>query len=79
MKNVGDMMVHRHEGITSRGLRDGFTVLDDTHHESHYVEYMHCDENGNTRRDGDDWMLQGAPYPKGEKPGFLRRAKGDER
>ncbi len=77
MKNVGDMMVHRHEGITSRGLRDGFTVLDDTHHESHYVEYMHCDENGNTRRD--DRGMYAYPMGGGEKPGFLRRAKGDER
>jgi hypothetical protein len=78
VKNVGDMMIHRHEGITSRGLRDGFTVLDDSHHESHYVEYMHCDENGNTRRGGDEMYA----YPMGmadEKPGFLRRAKGDER
>lgn len=77
VKNVGDMMVHRHEGITSRGLRDGFTVLDDSHHESHYVEYMHCDENGNTRREPDRMLI--GSYGDGDKPGFLRRAKGDER
>lgn len=77
VKNVGDMMVHRHDGITKRGLRDGFTVLDDTHQEMYFVEYMHCDENGNTRRGGDEVFA----YPMGgdEKPGFLRRAKGDER
>lgn len=77
VKNVGDMMPNQHEGITKRGLRDGFSVLDDSHQEYYWMEYRNSDESGNTRaRDEDD------PLPAFESesyPGFLRRARGDER
>ncbi len=76
VKEVGDMMIRRPDGFTKKHLRDGFAVMDNSHQEYYWSEYRESDENGNTRRG----ECEHYPMPETESyPGFLRRAKGDER
>lgn len=75
MKYAGDMMDPLYEGISRSMLRDGFRVLDKDHQEYYWAEYCQEDEMGNTRRGERECLV----VEMESYPGFLRRAKGDER